>query len=87
MTEMTNERKEIVQVSGLTILVVMALLANFLIVGLVYRYHYHAAYAERKAHGARMNVLYGRERDLKSEVVAKEGVANWNETRFMKEGR
>lgn len=77
-----RERKEIIQINGLSILMGMALIANLLIVGFVYRYHGYQLYQEEKAHNQRMSALYKKERDLKEDIVRLEGVKSWNESRF-----
>lgn len=79
-----HERKEIIQLNGLTILVVMALIANFLIVGFLYRYHEHQLFAEGKRHNAAMLDLQDhKEHALKNEIVALEGAPNWNATKYV----
>ena len=80
-----RERNEVLQLNGLTILLAIALIANCLIVGFVYRYHNHVDYAERKFHNERMKDLYAKERELKAEIIAQEGVKSWSETGFVKD--
>ncbi len=80
----TNERKEIVQLNGLTILVVMALIADFLIVGFMYRWHGHRLFAAEKIYHAEYSKLLDKEHDIKTEVVALEGAASWNETAYVR---
>ena len=79
---METERKEIIQFSGLTILVVMVLVANFLIVGFVYRFHQWKLFTLEKAHNADYTVLIKQEHDVKDEVVRLEGVTVWNDTAY-----
>lgn len=79
-----TERKEIIQINGLTILMAMALLANFLIVGFFYRYHAHQSFVVEKVHNIRMKELYAKEHELKLEVIDIEGVKTWNDTSYMK---
>lgn len=80
----THERKEIIQLNGLTIVVVMALIANFLIVGFLYRYHGHQRFLEEKRHNREMLQLQDREEHgLKLEITKLEGAPNWNATRYM----
>lgn len=79
-----NERKEILQVNGLTILIVMALCANFLIVGLVYRYHNYQLFVVEKKASVEYKLLLDKERDLKNEIITLENVSSWNETQYVK---
>ena len=80
-----EERKEIIQLNGLTILMVMVLIANFLIVGFFYRWHHYQIFLEEKKHNSEMNELKDRkEHDLKNQIVALEGVKVWNDTAYMK---
>jgi hypothetical protein len=79
-----HERKEIIQLNGLTILVVMALVANFLVVGFLYRYHGHQRFLEEKRHNKTMVQLQDREEHgIKLEIIALEGAPNWNATQYM----
>lgn len=81
---METDRKEIIQLNGLTILVVMALVANFLIVGFVYRFHQWKLFTLEKAHQVHYTVLLRQEHDIKDEVVRLEGASVWNETAYAK---
>lgn len=81
---MTGERKEIIQVNGLTILTVMALIANFLIVGFMYRWHSYELFKQEKIHNVEYTRLLGAEHDVKNEVVALEGASSWNETAYVR---
>lgn len=79
-----QERKEIIQLNGLTILVVMTLIANFLIVGFLYRYHGHQRFLEEKRHNeAILDLQDHKEHALKNEIIALEGAANWNATKYV----
>lgn len=78
----TKPRKEVVRFSGLTILVVMVLLANFLIVGFVYRWHQWKLFTLEKAHQATYTELLNDAHAIKDEVVRLEGVSAWNETAY-----
>lgn len=80
----SKERKEILQVNGLTILIVMALCANFLIVGLVYRYHNYELFVVEKKASVEYKLLLDTERDLKNEIITLENVSSWNETQYVK---
>ncbi len=80
---MNNERKEIIQLNGFTILVVMAVIANCLIAGFLYRYHTYEIFVENKKRNREMLMLDTHERQLKDDIVALEGVANWNDTVYM----
>ena len=77
-------RKEIIQVSGLSILVVMTLLGDFLIAGFIYKWHQHEVYRSEKKHLETMTDLLGEERKLKNQLVTLEGVAAWDDTSYMK---
>ncbi|OGZ08044.1 MAG: hypothetical protein A2942_00700 [Candidatus Lloydbacteria bacterium RIFCSPLOWO2_01_FULL_50_20] len=81
-TEGNNERKEIIQLNGLTILVVLALMANFLIVGFVYRWHQWKLFSLEKADQARYSELLDREHRVKNEIIELEGVSVWNDTAY-----
>lgn len=78
-------RNEIIQINGLTILLGMTLVANFLIVGFFYRYHSHQSFVVEKIHNIRMQELYAREHELKLEVIDLEGVKTWNDTLYIKQ--
>ena len=80
----SSERKEVIKVNGLTILIVMALLANFLIVGFVYKYHNYQLFVSEKTSNYNYGKLLEKERDLKNEIIALEGVSSWGETQYMK---
>ncbi|OGZ08452.1 MAG: hypothetical protein A3C93_01555 [Candidatus Lloydbacteria bacterium RIFCSPHIGHO2_02_FULL_54_17] len=80
----TNDRKEVIQLNGLTILVVMALVADFLIVGLMYRWHGHQIFADEKKYNGEYTELLEREHGIKNEIVALEGATTWNETAYVK---
>lgn len=80
---MNNERKEIIQLNGLTILVVMAVIANCLIAGFLYRYHTYEVFVENKKRNAEMLIIDKQERQLKDEIIALEGVSGWYETTYM----
>jgi predicted negative regulator of RcsB-dependent stress response len=77
-------RKEIIQLNGLTILVVMALVANVLIVGFVYRFHQWKLFQAEKAHNIVMKELLNKEHEVKEEVTRLEGAPAWNETAYAK---
>lgn len=79
---MNNERKEIIQLNGFTILMVMALIANFLIVGFVYRWHGWKLFVLQKEHYDAHTVLLQKEREVKEEVAKLEGVSTWNDTAY-----
>ncbi len=78
-----NERKEIIKLNGLTILVVMTIIANLLVVGFFYRFHHYQLFVEEKKHNIEMTELEGKqEHDLKNEIVKLEGVTSWSETQY-----
>ena len=80
----TKKRKEIIQLSGLTILVVMVLIANFLIVGFVYRWHQWKLFTIEKAHNIVYSQLIKKEHDVKDEVTKLEGASSWNDTAYVR---
>ncbi len=79
---MKSERHEIIQVNGVTILVVMALFANILVAGTVYRWHNYELFRAEKTQNILMRELYQELRDLQLVVVEYEGAASWNETEY-----
>ena len=79
-----SARKEILQLNGLTILVVIALIANFLIVGFFYRFHNYRLFVESKVHGKEFKELLQKQHDLHLDIAILEGVKTWNETEYMK---
>jgi hypothetical protein len=81
---MTTERKEIIQINGLTILVTMVLIANFLIAGFFYRYNGHQLFLENKRHNIEYSGLLKQEHDLHEEIVKREGAKNWQETNYVR---
>lgn len=74
------QRKEIIKIDGLTILMGMALIANMLIVGFFCRYHGYQLYVEEKAHNLRMKELNNEAHQLKEDIIAIEGVKTWNDS-------
>ena len=79
-----SERKEVLQLNGLTILVVTTLIANFLIVGFFYRLHSYKLFKQEKFHGVEYTQLLKTQHDLHLEIAQMEGVKTWNETGYMK---
>ena len=79
-----SPRKEVLQLNGLTILVVIALLANSLIVGFFYRWHSYQLFVQEKIHGVEYSALLKKQHDLHLEILMLEGVKTWNETGYMK---
>ena len=77
-----KERKEILQVNGVTILLIMALIANFLIVGFIYRWHGWQSFADAKRHNVEYTLLLRESHQLKQEIIAMEGRKTWTETAF-----
>ncbi len=83
-TQENKGRKEIIHFNGLTILVVMALIANFLIVGFVYRWHQWKLFTLEKTHSAEYTKLLKDERAVKDEVIKLEGVSAWGKTAYVR---
>ena len=75
-------RKEILQVNGVTILVIMALIANFLIIGFFNRWNGWQSFADAKRHNVAYTQLLRESHLLKQEIIAMEGVKSWTETAF-----
>ncbi len=76
-------RKEVLQLNGLTILVVITLIANFLIVGFFYRFHNYNLFVQEKKHGVEYTQHLKTQHDLHQEIANMEGVKTWNETGYM----
>lgn len=80
-----KERKEIVQVNGAVILVVMVLIANALAIGIIDRYanfrYFLLAKAQTEENSRQLNKI----RALKNEIVRLEGAPNWNATIYARE--
>jgi hypothetical protein len=81
---MSKERKEIIQLNGLIILVVMALIADFMVVGFFYRWHNYQVFLETKVHSAEMTILLRQQHDLHETIIKLEGVKTWNETNYVR---
>ncbi len=77
-----QQRKEVIQINGLSILMGMALIANMLIAGFVYRYHGYELFKEEKAHNLRMKDLHATAHVLKDDIIKLEGVKTWNESKY-----
>ncbi len=82
-----KQREEIIQLSGVTILTVLVIIANFLTVGFIYRYHSKVLYREYKEHDAEYALLLKQEHDLHVEIEQLEHVASWNDTAYEKAQR
>lgn len=78
------ERKEIIQLNGITILAVLVVIANFMIVGFIYRYHSHVLFSENKIHNTEYGALLLKQHDLHEEIIKLEHVAAWNDTAYVK---
>lgn len=79
-----TERKEIIQLNGVTILSALVIIANFLMVGFIYRYHAHELYDENKAHDKEYTVLLQEQHDLHIEIAKLEHVVSWSDTAYEK---
>jgi hypothetical protein len=81
---MTNERKEIVEINGTVILIMMILVGNLFVGALIYRWHhvvvFDAVFAERKEYSD----LLANVREVKNEIVLLEGTKTWNDTAYAK---
>ncbi len=78
----TTPRKEILHINGLTILVILALVADSLIVGFIYRWHNWELFTSNKAQQIESTALLAAERDVKNEIVILENVPAWNDTQY-----
>ena len=79
-----SKRKEIIQFNGLTILVGMVFVANFLVVGLVYRWHNYKLFMLEKKQNIEYTKLLGAEHRIKNEVVQLEDASSWNGTAYVR---
>ena len=77
-----GERKEIIQLNGVTVLAVLVVIANFLIIGFYYRYDAHQMYLMTKAHDIEYTGLLHKQHVLHEEIVDLEGAKNWEETNY-----
>lgn len=79
-----NERKEIIEVNGITILLVCTVIANLLAVGFMMRWYSYQSFmqsvASQKEYTAHLRSLH----DTKNSVVELEGAPNWNATIYAK---
>lgn len=80
----TSPRKEVIHVSGLTILVVLALLADALIAGFIYRWHNWELFDFNRTQQVEYGKLLAAERAVKDEIVKLEAVPTWNDTQYYK---
>lgn len=80
----SSGRKEIIQLSGVTILVVLVLIADFLIVGFIYRYHMHQLFLQAKIHDSEYTGLLKVQHDLHGDIIKLEGVKTWDETTYVR---
>jgi hypothetical protein len=78
-------RKEIIQVNGAVIVVVMLIVANAFVVGIIDRYANFRYFALTRAQANEYSAELGKVRALKNEVVRLEGAPNWNATVFARE--
>ena len=84
MNQTPQGRKEILQLNGVTILAVLVVIANFLVVGFIYRYHSHELYRENKAHDIEYTALLGEQHKLHIDIAKLEHVTTWNDTAYAK---
>ena len=82
-----NERREVIQLNGITILAVMVIIANFLIVGFINRYHAHELFRENRVHDREYTQLLAEQHDLHIEIAKLEHVVSWNDTAYEKAQR
>ncbi len=81
------ERKEVIQLNGMTILAVLVIIANFLMMGFIYRYHAHELFRENRAHDQEYTLLLAEQHDLHIEIAKLEHVVSWSDTAYEKAQR
>lgn len=79
----TSERKEILVIDGLTILIFCTFIMNVVAGALVWRWYEMEAFAQRKTDQDARAVILNDIRKIKIDIVEREGVANWNMTRYV----
>ena len=82
-----TERKEVIQLNGITILAVLVIIANFLMVGFIYRYHAHELFRENRVHDDEFTLLLAEQHNLHIEIQKLEHVVSWNDTAYEKAQR
>ena len=80
----SSGRKEVIQLSGVTILVALVLIADFLIVGFIYRYHMHQLFLQAKIHDVEYTELLKVQHDLHADIIKLERVNTWDETTYVR---
>lgn len=78
------ERREIIQVNGAVILIVMVILANALAIGFIDRFFHFRLFLLTRDQAIEYSEELGRVRALKNEIVRLEGAPNWNATVYVK---
>ena len=78
----SKDRREIIQVDGVSILLIIALVANLLVVGFIYRWHGWQSFDDAKRHNVLYTQLLWESHQLKQEIITMEGVRTWTETEF-----
>lgn len=76
------KRKEIIQVNGLSILIIMVLVGNLLTVGIITRYHKWQLVEQEKRDNRMFTKALREEHDLKLEIQRLEGAKNWISTMY-----
>lgn len=80
----SNERKEIIQLNGTTMLVILALIADCLVVGFIYRWHSWQLFAEERRAQQEYGKLLKQERQLKQDIIKVEGAGSWASSSFQR---
>jgi hypothetical protein len=80
----SSERNEIIQLNGTTMVVALALVANFLIVGFIYRWHHWQVFAAEKRAQQEYSRLLKEEHALKQDILTTEGASTWASTSFQR---
>lgn len=81
---MNTERKEIIQLSGPTLVIVMIIIGNMFVLGVMYRWSEYQEYELTKFYARQYSKEIFEFRDIKNEVVRLEGAPNWNATYYVK---
>ncbi len=63
-------------------LLIIALIANLLVVGFIYRWHGWQSFDDAKRHNVEYTKLLGESHQLKQEIIKMEGVKAWTETEY-----
>lgn len=85
--EYRRGRKEIIQVSGNTIVIMMIVLGDLFVAGIGLWSHHIVLFRENLRHERAYEKALSEQRKIKNEIVALEGVPNWESTTYAKRVR